>query len=24
VSQSDIFDGKVIPFVPMTGGHQAS
>ncbi|HZZ63223.1 MAG TPA: protein-L-isoaspartate O-methyltransferase [Roseiarcus sp.] len=24
VSRSDVFGGKVIPFVPMTGGHQAS
>jgi protein-L-isoaspartate(D-aspartate) O-methyltransferase len=24
VSRSDIFGGKVIPFVPLTGGHQAS
>ena len=24
VSRSDIFGGKVIPFVPMSGGHQAS
>jgi protein-L-isoaspartate(D-aspartate) O-methyltransferase len=24
VTRSDIFGGKVIPFVPMTGGHQAS
>jgi len=24
VARSDIFGGKVIPFVPMTGGHQAS
>ncbi|MBV9289194.1 MAG: protein-L-isoaspartate O-methyltransferase [Hyphomicrobiales bacterium] len=23
VSRSDIFGGKVIPFVPLTGGHQA-
>jgi protein-L-isoaspartate(D-aspartate) O-methyltransferase len=24
VARSDIFGGKVIPFVPLTGGHQAS
>ena len=24
VSRSDIFGGKVIPFVPLSGGHQAS
>ena len=24
VSRSDVFGGKVIPFVPMSGGHQAS
>ncbi len=24
VSRSDIFGGKIIPFVPLTGGHQAS
>ena len=24
VSRSDLFGGKVIPFVPLTGGHQAS
>ena len=24
VSRSDIFGGKVIPFVPLTGGHQAN
>jgi len=22
VARSDIFGGKVIPFVPLTGGHQ--
>jgi len=23
VARSDIFGGKVIPFVPLTGGHQS-
>jgi len=23
VSRSDIFGGKVIPFVPLSGGHQS-
>ena len=24
VTRSDIFGGKIIPFVPLTGGHQSS
>jgi protein-L-isoaspartate(D-aspartate) O-methyltransferase len=24
VTRSDIFGGKVIPFVPLTGGHQSA
>jgi hypothetical protein len=24
VTRSDIFDGKMIPFVPLTGGHQGA
>jgi protein-L-isoaspartate(D-aspartate) O-methyltransferase len=23
VARSDIFGGKIIPFVPLTGGHQS-
>jgi protein-L-isoaspartate(D-aspartate) O-methyltransferase len=23
VARSDLFGGKVIPFVPLTGGHQS-